>query len=76
MIKTPKKHHPSPLYAYGITLQSFLKKSGIIVAGDERCDSPGHSASYCTYTIMDTETNTVLSTKVVNVAELKNSYNL
>ena len=31
MIKTPKKHHPSPLCAYGITLQNFLRNPGLLL---------------------------------------------
>ena len=31
-----------------------------ISAGDERCDSPGFSAKYCTYSLLDTATNLIV----------------
>lgn len=40
---------------------------------DGQCDSPGHSATYCTVTSMDTKTNKVLDVEVVNVKEVKSS---
>ena len=40
---------------------------------DGQCDSPGHSATYCTVTSMDAKTNKVLDLVVVNVKEVKNS---
>ena len=38
------------------------KTSGrsLLLAGDGRCDSPGFSAKYCTYSLMDTETNLIV----------------
>lgn len=30
------------------------------LAGDGRCDSPGHNAKYCTYTMIDQETDNVV----------------
>ena len=52
----------------------LLKSRNIIIlVGDGRCDSPGHSAKYCTYTFIDTETGNVIDTEVVPVSEVKNS---
>ena len=45
----------------------------VVLVGDGRCDSPGHSAKYCTYTFMETETGNVIDTVVVPVTEVKNS---
>ena len=45
----------------------------LIVAGDGRCDSPGHSASFCTYSLMDLTTNVGLLIQVVHVSKVKNS---
>ncbi|XP_016112775.1 uncharacterized protein [Sinocyclocheilus grahami] len=38
---------------------------GVIVGGDMRADSPGHSAKYGSYTMMDLHTNTVVDNKLV-----------
>ena len=45
----------------------------VTLAGDGRCDSPGHSAKYGTYTMLDVSTNQVVDFKVVSVCEVKNS---
>ena len=55
-------------------LMKVLKKRNLVVlVGDGRCDSPGHSAKYCTYTFIETETGNVVDTIVVPVTEVKNS---
>lgn len=41
----------------------------IIIAGDGRMDSPGHSAQYCTYTVMEYTTKDILACEVVNKRE-------
>lgn len=48
------------------------KGRDLVVFGDGRCDSPGSSATLCTYTIMDNDTNTILSTDTVMKAEVSN----
>ena len=40
----------------------------VILAGDGRCDSPGFSAKYCTYSLMNSENN-----QVINVGETGSS---
>lgn len=45
----------------------------VTLAGDGRCDSPGHCAKYGTYTMLDVETDLVVDFKVVSVCEVKNS---
>ena len=42
------------------------------LALDGQCDAPGHNASYCTVSFMDTQTNKVLHFKVVDVTVSKN----
>ena len=32
---------------------AFLKGTPLQLPGDGRCDSPGYSAKYCTYSLMD-----------------------
>ena len=43
------------------------------VSGDGRCDSPGYSAKFCTYSVMDMETDKIVDTETVVVTETKNS---
>ena len=50
-----------------------LKESAVVLAGDGRCDSPGHCAKYCTYTLLDVESKKVVDFKVVAVTEVANS---
>ena len=45
----------------------------VTLAGDGRCDSPGHSAKFCTYTMMDVESEKIVDFTVVSVCEVKNS---
>ena len=47
-------------------LQS-LKGEPLILAGDGRCDSPGHNAKYGTYSIMHVATEKVLDFSLVQV---------
>ena len=47
-----------------------------MLAGDGRCDSPGHSATHCNYSLMDTATGLILTSNVVRVSESKNSYSM
>ena len=42
----------------------------VILAGDGRCNSPGSSAKYCSYTLMDTETDLVVHTATVDKREV------
>ena len=44
-----------------------------MAGGDGRCDSPGHSAKYGTYSIVDTDTSKVIDFSLVQVTEVKNS---
>ncbi|KAK3698274.1 hypothetical protein QZH41_009501 [Actinostola sp. cb2023] len=43
---------------------------GIALAGDGRCDSPGHCAKYCTYTLLDVESQKVVDFKVISVSQV------
>lgn len=51
------------------TLLTNIKAEGreLIVGGDGRCDSPGHSAKYGTYSLMDAEQNKILDSQLVQV---------
>ena len=41
------------------------------MAADGRCDSPGNSAKYCTYSLMDYETNKILHVETVDKREVR-----
>ena len=41
-------------------LQLLKQQEKVILVGDGTCDSPGHSAKYCTYTFMEASTGNVL----------------
>lgn len=50
-------------------------KSGMLcnVAGDGRCCSPGHTAKFGSYTVLDIDDSKILDVKVVQVTEVNNS---
>lgn len=43
----------------------------MILAADGRCDSPGKSAKYCTYSLMDHDTNKILHVETVDKREVR-----
>ena len=45
----------------------MLDGKGVVVAGNGRCDSSGHYAKYCSYTLMNTANNKILDTQLVQV---------
>ena len=45
-------------------LKSLKKQNLVVLTGDGRCDSPGHCAKYCTYTIMDSTTGKIVDLEV------------
>ena len=54
-------------------LKQLKKEKSVDVCGDGRCDSPGHSAKYGTYTLMDEKTNLIIEFSVVQVTEVTSS---
>ena len=50
-----------------------VRNTAVVAGGDGRCDSPGHSAKYGTYSIVDTTSSKVLDFSLVQVTEVKNS---
>ena len=55
------------------SILSLVSAAGepVVLAGDGRCDSPGQSAKYCSYTLMDTQSNKVLHTVTVDKREVE-----
>lgn len=51
------------------TLLTNIEAEGreLILGGDGRCDSPGHSAKYGTYSLMDVEQDKILDSQLVQV---------
>uniref|UniRef100_A0A8C6TKP9 THAP-type domain-containing protein n=1 Tax=Neogobius melanostomus TaxID=47308 RepID=A0A8C6TKP9_9GOBI len=50
-----------------------LKSQEVVLCGDGRRDSPGHSAKYCTYTFLDAQSSKVVDFEVVGVTQVSNS---
>lgn len=46
-----------------------LQGKSVIITGDGRNDSPGHSAQYCTYSFLDASSGGILHVEVVDVRE-------
>ena len=52
---------------------SHLKDKELWLSGDGRCDSPGHSAKYGTYTMLDQKSVTIVGFHIVQVSEESSS---
>ena len=51
------------------TLCRFAGKV-IALCGDGRCDSPGSSAKYCTYSLMESETGAIIHVETIDKREV------
>ena len=51
----------------------FLRGNDFKLSGDSRCDSPGYSAKYCTYSLMDSATELILDYKLIQSSETGSS---
>ena len=49
------------------------REEEVVLCGDGRCDSPGHSAKYCTYTFLDVQSQKVVDFKVVSCTQVSSS---
>ena len=52
---------------------SLLARKKLVLSGDCRCDSPGYSAKYGTYTFMDTKTDLIVDFELVQCTETTSS---
>lgn len=52
---------------------SLKNRDEIKITGDGRCDSPGHSAKYCTYSFMDQKTDEIIDFNIMQVTEASSS---
>ena len=64
----------APIEDYWEKQQTDILKNtsgrSLLLAGDGRCDSPGFSAKYCTYSLMDTETNLIVHTETLKRSQV------
>ena len=51
------------------------KEDGLVLAGDGRCDSPGYSAKFGSYTLMEQQVNRVVDFQLVQVGAKCDSVN-
>ncbi|KAM7297483.1 uncharacterized protein ISCGN_022634 [Ixodes scapularis] len=58
------------------TLLTAMRGSKLHLAGDGRADSPGYSAKYGTYTLLETNINKILHFEVIQSTEVKSSNNM
>lgn len=52
-----------------VILQELAEKPSVRVAGDSRCDSPGFTAKYSTYTMMDIDSGYILCGRLVQLGQ-------
>nr|XP_055069990.1 uncharacterized protein LOC129450961 [Misgurnus anguillicaudatus] len=58
------------------TLEQLRQQKNVILGGDMRADSPGHSAKYGTYTMMDLRNNRIVDLQLVQSNEVGGSYHM
>ena len=61
------------LAEHQVDIFNEVRNTEVVEGGDGRCDSPGHSAKYGTYSIVNTASSKVLDFSLVQVTEVKNS---
>ena len=49
---------------------SEYKDKSVVLCGDGRCDSPGKSAKYCTYSLMESDSNKILHVETIDKREV------
>ncbi|XP_078486361.1 uncharacterized protein LOC108950843 [Ciona intestinalis] len=56
-----------------ILQETKTRSNDLVIFGDFRCDSPGHSAKYGTYTMLDAQSNKLVHFQLVQSNETKSS---
>ncbi|XP_067310591.1 uncharacterized protein [Pseudorasbora parva] len=56
------------------TLEQLRQQQNVILGGDMRADSPGHSAKYGSYTMMDLRNNMIIDLQLIQSNEVGGSY--
>ncbi|XP_057206770.1 uncharacterized protein LOC130564597 [Triplophysa rosa] len=83
--RTFRKHasmylEPAVIYTWKKEQEELLQQLSlgdkVIVGGDMRADSPGHSAKYGSYTIMDLKSNIILDIQLVQSNEVAGNYHV
>ncbi|XP_042582175.1 uncharacterized protein LOC109084638 [Cyprinus carpio] len=59
-----------------LQLHYLSQNKNAILGGDMRADSPGHSAKYGSYTMMDLQTNNIVDIQLVQSKEVGGSYHM
>ena len=49
----------------------YLRGNNLQSSGGDRCDSPGYSTKYCTYSLMDSATDLILDYKLIQSSETR-----
>ena len=49
----------------------MFRNKEVVIGGDGRNDSPGHCATYCTYSFIDSVSNLILHQEIVDVREVE-----
>ena len=45
----------------------FTEEPHVVLGGDGRCDSPGYSAKYCSYSLMNLANNKIIDVQLIQV---------
>ncbi|XP_056624390.1 uncharacterized protein LOC130437186 isoform X2 [Triplophysa dalaica] len=57
-------------------IRQLKERGNLAIAGDMRADSPGHSAKYGSYTLMDMETKSIVDLQLIQSNEVGGSYHM